>query len=110
MKSEYSASRRTIVFASRSRRSWCLVVIQVPITEPKAPTIDPETAAKPAMSPEFMDGISTCYRACGANQTVTFEPCIDRNLRLEKPGYRATRLRGIDGSIEFYLARARNLS
>jgi hypothetical protein len=47
------------------------VVIQVPTTEPKAPTIDPETAAMPAINPEFMDAISTCYHACGANQTVT---------------------------------------
>jgi hypothetical protein len=46
-------------------------VIQVPTTEPKAPTIDPETAAKPAINPEFMDGISTCYHTCGAHQTVT---------------------------------------
>jgi hypothetical protein len=44
-------------------------VIQVPTTEPKAPTIDPETAAKPAIN-QFMDGISTCYHAC-ADQTVT---------------------------------------
>src|ERR1700746_923323 len=71
MKSEYSASRRTILFARRSRRSWCLVVIQVPTTGPKAPTNDPETAAKPAINPEFMDGLSTCYHTRDANQTVT---------------------------------------
>src|SRR5258708_3598585 len=53
MKSEYSASRRTIIFASRSRRSWCLCVIHVPTTEPNAPTNDPEIAARAAMSPAF---------------------------------------------------------
>jgi hypothetical protein len=46
-------------------------VLVVPTTEPKAPAIDPETAAKPAINPEFMDGISTCYHACGVHQTVT---------------------------------------
>lgn len=97
------------------------LMIHVPTTEPNAPTIDPERAAKAAIIPEFMGKSQTAnIQSCACLNSPNYQhslgsgrhlkPCVDRNCSLEKLRHRTTGLSGFDGGIEFRLARAGNLS